>query len=275
MIRKSLAAQVDWVEYYNATTSDRNFGQVKQLETGPRTVLALLYPEGSGEGTSGVFLGQVPSGGSTNGPRFSIEDNSGAPGVQLRYGSSGTSNFPARNSANGVVTYNAWNLIGCTHDGGLTASTGMRIYNGINGAAIAEVAYGGAANGTGTLLDGTGNNFHIGNREDTDRTFNGSIAYVAQWNRVLTLQELGRAQRMGPLSVPGIRLLWANGYDYGPYSLRPQSTTDIARRARPVYYAPLGVMQRYIPLNEISAATFNAAWNGAANTVYQPGAMAA
>lgn len=275
MIRKTVAPQVEWIEFYDATTSTRNFGLNPQLDTGPRTIIALTYPEGSGEGTTGVIVGQQPTGGLNDGPRFSIEHASGSPNLQYRQSSSGSAGAPARNAAASSVTYNAWNHVAVTYDGGLTGSTAIRLFNGINGAQIAECSYGGAANGSGSIRTGVGNNYHIGNREDTDRTFNGSIAYVAQWNRVLDLQDIIRAQRQGPLAIPGLVLLWANSRDYGPYKLRPYISTAIVRRARPTYYAPLGVIQSYIPINQIGGATFNAAWNAAANTVHQSGARAA
>lgn len=206
-------------ESFNGSTSDLSFGTAASQDYGPRTLIALVYPTGTGENGAATIWSKVPSG-SNDGPIFNIQHNSNAPGLQFRQGSTGSSAFPARNAANSTVTYNAWNLVAVTYAGGLTATTDIKLYNGISGATLAECSYGGSANGTGSVRTGSGNTMYVGDRAGTDRCFAGSIAYVASFNSALSLADLQAIQDHGPAAFYGsCTFLWSNGRDYGPNAL--------------------------------------------------------
>ena len=49
-----------------------------------------------------------------------------------------------------------------------------------------------------------------------------AVYYLARWDRVLSHEELLKAQRLGPLAVrDGLVFFWMNGRDHGPYGLVP------------------------------------------------------
>lgn len=211
-------------EDFNGSTSGINFGTPASQDSGAAaTYIALIYPTGSGEGGSSQLWSKVPSG-SNDGPTFNIQDNTGTPGLQFRQGSTGSSGFPARNGANSTVTYNQWNLVAAVFDGSLTGAN-IKLYNGINGATIAETTYGAAANGTGSLRTGSGNTMFVGDRAGTDRSHLGSIAYIARYNTNLSLSNLQTIQTRGPAAFySNCTFLWSNGRDYGPNALTGTGT---------------------------------------------------
>ena len=229
---------------FNATTSDINLGASSAQDCLAQTALALCYPTGAGEGNAGYIFALTTSA-TSNGPRFVHLDNSGNPQFGLQCNSSGTAGAPVHNSDSNTAPYNNWYHVAGTWDGGINAD-GVQVYIGQNGATLANRTTNGAnfVNGTGSGSVTAGRNLHIGNREGTDRTFNGIIAYVARWNRVLSFEELVLAQQRGPLAVPkGLILCWANDRDYGPYKLKPSSRTAITQPTN----LPQGIAQFTVP----------------------------
>lgn len=226
--------EVDFSQSFNATTSDINLGAGTggQAPTA-QSILAYVRQDGAGEGTYGYLFAQTPSA-SANGPRFYLGSISGTYTVGMgSCPSAGGSNSPYLEKS-GPNPTGKWVHAAGSWDGGLTASTAFKLYLGIGWSPLTELSttYG-SGNGS-TAGGGSGNNIHIGNRQGTDRTFNGLIGYVARWNRVLSVEEFLRAQRLGPLSVPrGLIMLWANGRDYGPYHLSPTSTTAVTKAIAP------------------------------------------
>lgn len=222
---------------FNATTTDLNFGTRLPAVTA-QTMLALCNPVGIGEGTFGYLMARTPSA-SGSGPRVFIQDSSGAPQIVVAFHSSGGAGLPFRSSAFSSVTYGVPVFMAFRHDGSLTAAN-ISIYQSIISKPLAELAYDTTSDGTTAFDAGAANNFHVGNRENTDRTFNGEIYFLARWNRMLALSELWKAQFDGPLSVPrGLIFCWANDRDYGPYQLQPIRTAVTRVRMLDRYRAPL------------------------------------
>lgn len=230
-------------ELFNATTSDINLGVQASQAIGAQTTLAYIKTAGAGESNFGYIWGQTPSA-SSSGPRFYVFDDGANPTRRFIFQghSTGTAGAPGRNTANDSATVGQWFHVGATWDGGL-AATGIKIYYGKAGAPLAEeTGYTSPSDGTGSASYGVGNEFHIGNRAGTDRTFNGQIGYVVRWNRVLSKQELLIAQVFGPESVPeGLILNWRAGEDNGPLGLSAVSKTAVVESAAPPFmpiYAP-------------------------------------
>ena len=236
---------------FNATTSDINLGASAPQDCLAQTAMSLCYPVASGEGGAGYIFALTTSA-TSNGPRFVHLDNTANPQFGMQCNSSGTAGAPVHNSDSNSAPYNNWYHVVGTWDGGINAD-GVQVYIGQNGATLANKTTNGAnfVNGTTAGSVTAGRNLHIGNREGTDRTFNGIIAYVARWNRVITLDEMILAQQRGPLAVPkGLILCWANDRDYGPYHLAPTSRTAITQPTN----LPLGVAQFTVPGAWIGAA---------------------
>lgn len=205
---------------FNATTSDVSFGAQASQAPLAQTILALTYPIAAGEGNNPAILSRVPSA-STSGPRFFISDT--APNQLVINGhSTGSAGAPQRAGPVNSITYGAWQHVCGTWTGGLTASTSIQLFTGLKGSPLTEVAsYASASNGTTAADAGAANTLHIGNREATDRTFNGDIAYVAQWNRVLSIPEMRIAQFLGPGVVSsGLIMYWDGERDLGPYHMK-------------------------------------------------------
>jgi hypothetical protein len=222
--------RIQFAQSFNATTSDINLGVgIGAQAPTAQSILGYARQDGVGEGTYGYMFGQTPSA-SANGPRFYLGSISGTFTVGMgSCPSAGGSNTPYLEMS-GPNPTGQWAHAAGSWDGGLTASTAFKIYLGIGGSPLTALTTTYSSGNGSTAGDGSGNNIHIGNRQGTDRTFNGLIGYVARWNRVLSVEEFRRAQRFGPLSVPkGLILLWANGKDYGPYHLRPTSVTDVTK----------------------------------------------
>lgn len=223
---------------FNATTSDIAFGVATSQDLLAQTTLAYVNLAGAGENNQNLIWAKTPSA-SDDGPRLDILHNSGTP--QFGFGSSSnTFGSPFSNEAGGVFVYGKPAHLAATWDGGLTASTAIALYIGMSGSLLTLAANSFNSNGTGTAKFGVGNNFHVGNREATDRTCNGTLYYVARWNRVLSVNELRQAQVLGPLSVSaGLVLLWANGRDYSQALLTPSSITAVTNTGTPAGIATI------------------------------------
>jgi hypothetical protein len=78
--------------------------------------------------------------------------------------------------------------------------------------------------------------------------------------------------------VPGAIMIWAGGRDWSQMGRIPANATiDVARVPGPRFPSTLGVGRfQTAPVGfVVSAAAFNVAWAGAANTVIHPGAIQA
>ena len=217
---------------FDATTSDINLGNLDTPhDVDAQTIMSYCRPDAAGEGNTGTLYSAVASG-TQNGILFAIEHNAGTPRTHFNANSTGTAGAPKKiGSAN--VTYGVWGHYAATWDGSLSAAN-ITLYAGRSGKDLTVSGSASTTDGTTAVSTPTSSNHHIGNREGADSTFNGLIAWVARWNRVLTLGELRLAQQQGPLAVPqGLLIVWANGKDYGPYSLNAASFTNLMKALAP------------------------------------------
>lgn len=178
------------------------------------------------------------------------------------------------------VVPNVWQCIAFTADEAASGQC-IRIYRGTLTAGMAEVTYAGVStDGSGTFgtVDGT---FWVGNRNATDRGFGGNVANIAFFkNRVLTVGEMTdwqfRPRKLNADCGFMLNLGWQGTSSVA--DLSGNANTATVTGATQSAHVPLGPAfgrDSYIHRAAAAAATFNAAWNGAANTAYQPGAMAA
>lgn len=224
--------RIQTVEEYNGTTSYTRFAStVPWNPATTATGMALVYPRSAGESNIGYIFG-CSNGTASEGLRMNMGVNE-----WIGAGDSSSSSGTPSLSADSGLAYNVWRYFAVTWNGGLTASSALANYSGTLTSPIKAAAAGTSSttNGSGSAVGyAVGADLMIGNRDSEDRTFDGFIALVARWNRVLTLGELRRAQRFGPLSVPkGLAFCWANGRDYGPYHMRPSSSLAVVREKAP------------------------------------------
>jgi len=206
-----------------------NLGSPAVLDDlGAQTVLAYCRPTGAGGNNLAYLYSKGSTGGS--GPRFFINHNSGVPILTVGANSTDKSLFPTRPGTNNSAVYNSWGHYAYTWDGTLD-STNMLVYAGV-GVNLANVSAADSSGNDGTTAvasDATYDAFLM-NREGLGRDFIGDIAYIAIWDRVLTLAQLQNAQNNGPLEEPtGLVLLWANQDDL--------STSELTATARSTYVA--------------------------------------
>lgn len=247
--------QVFFSEQYDASTSLINCGAHTEQTPFAQTNIALVFPLGSGETATSTVFSVTPSA-SNNGCRMYVGDNTAQPNIVFNAHSTGSAGNPTRAAAANTCVYNKWNFIVSTWDGGLTASN-IKFYIAIDGATAVEAGYFSAGtDGVTAAASGAGNNLILGNRGDAGRTMNGSMAYVARWQRVLSLGEIQKVQRLGPLSIPdGLIFCWANGRDYGPYGVAAVQKIAITQRTAPTVRYPLGPrLFGKLALNSVAAA---------------------
>lgn len=216
---------------FNATTSAYNFGSSALYNSNkPLSFLTYLRPNGAGENNFGYVFARVLSA-SASGYRMFVGHNGGSPNFSLGFDSSGVAFAPQRTSDTGYITYGKdYQWLAGSYDGGVLAS-GIRLYYSKAHQVLREVNYGLATDGSVAPTTASGYSLYVGNRDGSDRTFNGDISYVAIWTARLTLAELEFAKRYGPLSVRRDKLMLccANGFDYA-FNKIPTATTKAVGR---------------------------------------------
>lgn len=221
---------------FNATSSEIGFGSAPPSAIA-QTTLALIFPTGVAASGSGVIWSRAtPT--VTDGQRFFIT-GTGPVSVGFTGSCTGVNNRPFAfgDAASGPISFNVWWHVAATWSGS-SSSTGIILYAGNVGQPLQQrsVSTSTSGSGSGTDVSGSTYSFMIGAFPTAASTFKGTIAYVARWNRVLTLAELQQAQRLGPLTVPlGLIVCWANGRDYSPYNPQPTSQTAIAAGMSPTF----------------------------------------
>lgn len=181
---------------------------------GSQTFMVYYRPTAGGsENGTGYFVGKTPSA-STAGPRFFTGHNTNAPNLGVGFQSSDGGN-PNRTSGNSMVTYGSWQHSAAVWTGAQTGAS-LTLYKGV-GATIAEVgSYSTTNNSAGSISDDSANVEYLMNRLGLDRALVADVAYIARWNRNLTLAELVEAQTNGPLRIGGVVYCYANGAIFDP-----------------------------------------------------------
>lgn len=200
-----------------------------------QTCLVYAKLAGAGGGDNSYVFGRTPSS-SIDGHRVYIFHNSGSPRLAFGGSCSGggfNTSRPNIEGENNSATIGSWGHYAAVWAGTNQAGS-ITLYKGV-GATLAEVGYsGGGSNSVGTPINSVGKPLYLFNRQGLDRHFQGDVAYIARWNRALTLTELRQAQNDGPLSVPdGLILCWANGQDYGPNAYTPVARAPLVEGELP------------------------------------------
>lgn len=136
------------------------------------TISALIYPLGWGENSVGRIFDKNTA--ATNDGYMFYLNNTITAGLTVGL------NTSFHNSSANVAVLNKWQRMTVTFGAGLTSNQ-IRFY--VNGVP-AGVATKTTAITTSTIVA------NIGNRLDTERTFNGTIDNVQVWNRALFAQEI-------------------------------------------------------------------------------------
>lgn len=166
------------------------------------TVLARVRPVAppGGNGLSYIF-GKRASNGQPK--RLMVDYANGS--ARLTFGSATTSALcpwgPVASSQRGSVVDGAWQMLGATYDGGLTASSIRLIVN--TPVAATETTAGG-----GSVSPDAGNPLTLLNRQELDRAWGGDADWLAQWNRVLSPTEIDAVRTGGPDAVPTGRVVY-------------------------------------------------------------------
>jgi hypothetical protein len=243
-------------ERYNDTTAQTLLSVAKTPPLTVQSTLVLMCPLGL---TSLSAAGWLWSRGASNSQNQRFFHNEISASTVIGFcGSSATSSAPVASSVE-TAPYGVWGHYASTWDGGNTASTAIKLYGSQNGALLRAYTQQSTANGSGAATNEAASNVIIGNGINSDRGMNGHIAYVAKWNRVLSLAELQLAQTKGPLAVRnGLSLLWSNGKDYSQYQTQRVSSGGTYPTVGPgptITFARLGSRRLLIP-TESSASVF-------------------
>lgn len=268
-----------WVEKssikFDGISTGYGYGQVGGgLSNAPLTIMALCRPSGVGENNQGYIFSRVPAG-SSAGLRLYTSDGTGTGRIAFGLNST-TLSAPLRVTSDNFVVANSWNWICATSAGGLLASN-LEVYSSnptTGGSFRKESTYVTSTDGTGTLDNDIFENVVVGNRGSSpgDRTFNGDIAFVAKWNRVLSKEEMEAVRRRGILSVArgSLSFLWVAGTEILLNKPAVAAATVMGTRGQQV---PDGFVIRdsiYIPVRTISSTS---PMLGQSTTAFVPSAI--
>lgn len=184
-----------------------------------QTILVYAKQTAAPENGFGYFYGRVDSGTIFGHRFFTATLNS-----RLGFGgsSTGANDAPFSNGTVGGVLTGTWRHYGATWDGGLASADAINYFMDVGGTLVEDTDILAGPSGSGSSTSAAGKEVFLLNRKGLGRAFIGSVAYIARWNRVLSLAELQQAHTDGPLSVPsGLILCWANNQDYGPNAYTP------------------------------------------------------
>lgn len=170
-----------------------NFGQPDVLNNlVARTYMTYMRP--TGVQNPGYLFSKADNAG-VGGPRVQISNTN--MNLALVTPTSASNLTPNRSAVNNSLAYNTWGHFAFTWDGQSPCNTQAKHYkDGV------ETTYGTSSSGSSPYLTGAGYDFRLFNRGGLDRACYGSFAYLAIWNRELSVAEISQAYTEGPLSVP-------------------------------------------------------------------------
>lgn len=166
---------------YDGADDITNFGNRTILTNiGAQTRTAWIYPRSRGEGNLGVITRIGTSGAVFN--RWSFD--SGTTNALIFTWACGSATFGIRVTSANTITLNRWSFVAMTWDGSITASN-VHIY--INGV---EPSYATTTSGISSVLSDSGSDLTVGNNHGATQSFDGNIAYVNIYNKILTTDEM-------------------------------------------------------------------------------------
>ena len=167
---------------FNGTTSLINCQSGGTLDDiWPGTLTGWFAPDGAGENSLGRLFGKASSQTVTRGVWHLFMTSAGRLEFEKDYTSA---NLRRTSEVVTLVTDGSFQHIALTWTGA-TDSTSVKIYkNGV------EVVYGTSANATGAFISDSSHGLVIGNTEAANRTFDGRIAHVHCFRRVLSADEI-------------------------------------------------------------------------------------
>lgn len=163
----------------NGTTDLINFGRAAAVDDlGPLTGCAWIKPAGLGGGGFGRILAKENTG--ANGAwNFFVNTNN-----SLKFSKDFATTDLDRTSGNNAISLSGtWQHVCVTWDGTATTS-GVVLYAG--GTALSSTG----TTGVGTEVSDAALNVIVGNRQNAGRAFNGNLAYVQIFSRVLSASEI-------------------------------------------------------------------------------------
>lgn len=189
---------------FNGTTDRIDYANILDAGATPCTVSVWLYRD-IGDRDEYVLNFNQNGDASRGGPVFFFNsDLAGRVAIYLY-----TDDVAGFRNANETTT-GSWVHWIFTWDGGLTAAN-WHIYKNNS-----EVSYAGTTNAVGNILDGQGKWSLGGRTQDDNRNFDGKIAELGYWNRVLSAGERkGLAAGYSPRFYP-------NGLKFAPDLIRDQ-----------------------------------------------------
>lgn len=199
----------DW----NGTTSVLLLGSglgALLTDAQPFTLTAWIYPEGLGENNGGRLICKEDLGGNAGSWFWALNTDTGMSFLKTF---SVTSLRKA--STTNAIVLNRWQHVAVSWDGG-TAATGVIMYfNGVSAA-----VYNASTDGVLTIDSDAAEEARIGNLGNATRTWNGQIAEVHWYRRVLSQEEvqslmhspaIHSAGQVGAVGTAGLIGYWPLG----------------------------------------------------------------
>jgi hypothetical protein len=175
----------DYIDCGSGSTIDDVFA-------GGGTICTWINPSSDGE----TSYGRIASKALNNGWELYVSDESSG-SCKVRYYTDFSSNDGRWDTTNTDITINAWNHIAVTYDNGAVTNNALIYINGIS-VAVTE-----GSTPVGTRVDDSSQDLWIGDRNDSTKTFDGSIKNVAIWSRALTATEIQNVMYKSYAEVSG------------------------------------------------------------------------
>lgn len=111
----------------------------------------------------------------------------------------------------GFLRTNAWLFIAFAYSENGASNDRLRVYVGDSTTTATEATYGSQANGSGGREDNSAADTIIGNKTSDDQGMNGQIAFLAYWDRRLTIDQI-REQQFSPHITTGTLIMSFYGF---------------------------------------------------------------
>lgn len=169
------------------------------------TIVVWMYNTGLGTANGGYMYSKNPSG-SAVGRKFNHDDFNVDYTLVFTANSTGSSGNPTRRTSNNFFVENKWYGMCATWDGSLTAAN-IHIYKLENGV-FSEATYQTSTDGITAVASDAADTVVIGNRVGGARSFDGSLAFMQVWARVLSNGEMIQALLYPGSIMNNLRGFW-------------------------------------------------------------------